>query len=193
MNIYVGGVNGVGKSTILRRATQIDKRLEVIHFASGIMQQLGLAPGSYDQLRDAPQPAKDVATSELVESLVSRRTHQIRLVDSHYMYLIEGKTYPSTRDWIAKFDALVLVTANSGVIWKRIQADEALRDRDLFSANDKLDNEHRELANSITDNQREFEDLVKRYHKDHFILTHNDDDVDRAARKLINFIDTVQA
>jgi len=192
MNIFVGGVNGVGKSTILRRVTQIDKRFEVIHLASGIMQQLGLAPGSYDALRDTPSKAQSAATTIMMQALVSRKTQQVRLIDGHYSYLIEGTQRSATDTWIKLLDAYVLVTAAPEVIWRRINSDEVLRDRDLFTADSSDAAKQAQLAQFIKVDETDFEALAKAHQKDHFVLTHNDDDVDRAAKQLINFCDTVK-
>lgn len=183
----------MGKSTILRRVAQMDKRFEVIHLASGIMQQLGLPPGSYDELRDASQPAKDKATTEMIHALVERHTHKVRLIDGHYLYAIAGQFSRAVGLWVASLDAYVLVTARTDVIWGRIQADEILRNRDLFAPGAKDSTEQEQLSRFINENAAEFERISKKYQKDHFILTHNDNDVDRAARQLINFCDTLQA
>lgn len=191
MNIYVGGANGVGKSTILRRAAQIDKRLEIIHLASGIMQQLGIAPGNYDALRATSRAVQDSATTAMIDALTARQTHKVRLIDGHYSYLVAGAFRPATAAWIDQFDALVLVTADTKIIWHRVQADEVLRDRDLFSSTADEAIKKAELTAFIENNRFEFELLSKKHQKDHFILTHNDDNVDRAAQQLINFINSI--
>jgi len=192
MNIYVGGVNGVGKSTILRRAAQIDKRLEIIHYSSAVMQLLGLGPNDYEAFHKLSQKVCNQATSQLMNDLIRRQTERIRLIDGHFLAIHEGTIYQLAGDWVARLDGLVLVTASFEVQWRRLQTDDRWLHRRIFKPGATKSEAMAELPTYIEKTKHEFDDWAKQFRLDHLELAHNDDDVDRAAHKLINFIDTLR-
>jgi adenylate kinase len=191
MNILVGGVNGVGKSTILRRVAQLDGRFEVVHYTSALMQQMGLAPGDYDDLRRFTQAQRTQATVELMKNLTSRQTSKFRLIDGHYLTLVWGEVTNISGPWVASLDALILITAAPEVVWRRISSDEYVRDRELFAVDSNQTDRRTQLTSYITQTEAEFDKLVLTYQKPHFRLDHSTDDVDRAAEQIINFISSL--
>lgn len=187
MNVYVGGVNGVGKSTILRRVTQQDQSFEVIHFASALMQELGLGPGDYDALHDTAKETSEAAMAKIINALVERQTTKIRLIDGHYLNTIWGHIKPIATDWIAGMDAAILITAQPSVVWRRIEQDEAYRDRELFPKGMKDKDAKVFLADYIGQTEHYFDQLVNKYDLEHFMLEHSSDDAERAAQQIITF------
>ncbi|HSX14939.1 MAG TPA: ATP-binding protein [Candidatus Saccharimonadales bacterium] len=193
MNIFVGGVNGVGKSTILRKVANLDSRFEVIHYASALMQQLGLAPGDYDSLHTIPQAKRLAVTQQMMENLAERRTQKVRLIDGHYLILVKGVISPIAGDWVKLLDALILIKAAPQVILDRIQKDEGWRDRELFTPEMSDQDCQALLADYGRQTEAEFDQLTQQFPIDHFILEHSDDDVERAAHQIINFANQLLA
>ena len=193
MNIFVGGVNGIGKSTILRRVAQIDKRFEVVHYSGAVMQQLGLNPSDYEAFHKVDMIRCNQATAEVMSGLISRQTAKIRFIDGHYLAIREGEIFRLAGDWVAGLDGLVLVAAELAVAWERLQIDGRWQSRRIFTPDATPSEAQTELARNLEQTSQEFERWSEQYQKDHFVLTHNDDDAERATRQLINFCDTVRA
>lgn len=157
------------------------------------MQQLGVKPGDYDALHAVPNPVRDTAMATIMTGLAERRTKKIRLIDGHYINTVWGEIHVVTADWswIGLLDAFVLIEATPAVVWQRISEDENLRDRELFTKHTSDTAKQAQLATYLQASHDQFDQLTSAYQKDHFVLTHNDNDIDRTAQKLIHFVDSL--
>jgi adenylate kinase len=131
MNIYLGGANASGKSTIMAEYLKLDPSAEIIHGTRLLMDAHGIA-GDYDELRRMSQEHLRPVYSTAMRRLLSEPVEHTRILDSHYLYIRKGEVHQSTEDWIGDFDAVVLVYADPETSWKRIRADHKKRDRALF-------------------------------------------------------------
>lgn len=133
---FVGGINGTGKTTVLAEVKKLNSNLEVIKGSAAFMQWLGLPPGDYDSLRGLSANHKDQEFAKLILATADRVKEQkaTTLVDAHYINIIEGSIADCTGDWMGKFDALFVITANYQAVFDRICQDEELskRNRSLF-------------------------------------------------------------
>ncbi|HSX42300.1 MAG TPA: ATP-binding protein [Candidatus Saccharimonadales bacterium] len=138
LNYFVGGVNGVGKSTLLDAIAKKSSNFRVVKGSEELMRWLGI-PGDYDALRALPREKKRVEWVKCLEKLLDDHYGHDLLVDAHYLNMIDGVVTEVVGEWIAWFDAAVLVTAPPAEILKRIEGDRA-RERGLFRSDesDKL-------------------------------------------------------
>lgn len=129
---FVGGVNGVGKSTFLKELTQQEPQFKILKGSSAFMDWLGIEQGDYDSLRALPDDHKRQEFDKMMEKVLSEPLDdgKILLVDAHYFHYKRGKMVDTTGDWISMIDALFVVTADSGNVFKRVSEDE--KERDLF-------------------------------------------------------------
>src|SRR5665213_1727358 len=91
LTYFIGGVNGVGKSTLLKRIQE--KRpndFEVISGSKLLMESLGIA-GDYDALRALSNEQKAQAWAECVNQLLEAPRTANLLVDSHYVNLVNDE------------------------------------------------------------------------------------------------------
>lgn len=156
---FVGGVNGVGKTTLLRAIAEASPSFRIVKGSERFMQHLGI-PGNYDALRRLPEEVKSREWSNCLEQILDETydLHQDLLLDAHYLNLIEGQVTTVTGVWMETFDAAVLVTASAEEILGRIQQD--LRDRALFY--DEAD-ELAILKSYLEATEKEFSRCVKDY------------------------------
>jgi adenylate kinase len=131
MHYYVVGVNGSGKTTLLK-AIAAETGIEAVHGTTELMHYLGI-PGNYDALRTMDQGEVLEKWRETAEQLVEANGDKSLFVDTHIMNLTHGNVVRRDGDWIAKYDAMILVKAKPAVILSRVLQD-AGKDRALFPA-----------------------------------------------------------
>lgn len=133
---YLGGVNGVGKTTFEHHLmTSHPERFEVVHGAGKLMQYLGLQPGDYAGLRATARNVKAEAFANLVADLTKDTDGRSKILSTHFAILTQGQIEWNRKEpWLSNnVDALVLLRAPLGELFARITADA--RDRKLFGSN----------------------------------------------------------
>jgi adenylate kinase len=133
MSVYfIGGVNGVGKSSFLNELTSKYPEFYVVKGSSALMQWLGLNPGDYDKLRAMPEDYKTAQFDLMMENLLIHPPHSdgIMLIDAHYFHYNEGNLVDTTGTWISKMDALFVITAGIDEVYSRVAGDS--KERNLF-------------------------------------------------------------
>ena len=185
MKVYVGGINGSGKTTILK---EVAKQLgfEYIQLTHLMMEALGF-PFDYDKLRITPEVEKTKVREEILAKLLSDNDRNI-IIDSHYLNLIKGKTNIVNGPAIAKFDILVLISAPVEQIWQRIYEDQKTRDRALFPDNFTSEESFQMLTKYQEDTAQEFSRLASTYHKKNIEIINVDGELESSIAKLVNFI-----
>lgn len=131
MHYYVVGVNGSGKTSLLN-ALAAETGIEVIHGTAALMRHLGIS-GDYAALRAMDQEKVLSEWGEMAARLVAEHGDQPFLLDTHILNLTKGKVIRRDGDWIARYDALILIKARPATILARIRQDAA-KDRALFPA-----------------------------------------------------------
>lgn len=141
---FIGGVNGVGKTTFLTEVSIRYPKFRVIKGSSAFMEWLGIAQGDYKSLRALPDEYKRVEFDKMMNDLLSKPTEdgKILLIDAHYFHYKHGKMIDTTGDWMSMLDALFVITGRTDEVFKRVSEDN--KDRDLFP-DDTLPEEQREL------------------------------------------------
>jgi len=130
LKYFVGGVNGVGKTTLLKAIAEARPEFLVLRLSEHLMKWLGI-PGDYDALRALSQEYKREQVPLCLERLLEDNQDRSILVDTHYLNTINGEITVVTDEWLSRFDALVMITAPTVDVIRRIDNDPA-RDRALF-------------------------------------------------------------
>lgn len=183
MKIFVGGINGAGKTTICDLAA---KELGIKHIkgSSLIMDYLGF-PGDYEKLRAQSPEQQKVAWDMCAETILTNKDSF--LLDRHYLSLNKGKINLRVGDWINKFDALILITAPIDDILGRIEKDLEKRDRALFSKNEE-ENEIKNLEEHQKSTREEFYRIVESSQKPAIEIINADGKGKEAVSGLVEFL-----
>jgi adenylate kinase len=128
MKYYFGGVNGVGKSTLIDKIVELEPNFEHFRGATELMKHLGIE-GDYDALRSLNHEESTAAFFEIVEARLSEPGDVI--FDAHFANLKHGQLYTITSHMLGKLDGLVLITTPLETIFKRLRQDNS-KDRSLF-------------------------------------------------------------
>lgn len=187
MKIYVGGINAVGKSTLLKEAAE---RLgyRYIHATTGLLDSLGFGK-DYEKLRALTQRERDIKLGEYIRDLLHDRGSRF-LLDGHYLGLVRGEVNRLTDSWLKDFDMLVLVSAPLGDIWRRIESDSKTRDRALFPADISEEEKKEMLLRYQKQTAEEFGRLAKLYEKPHVEILNEENRLKESVQRLVSFIET---
>ncbi len=128
-NAFVCGINGVGKTMILRRVAELRPDLTIIPGSASLMEFLGIH-GDYDALRAVPEPEALNALTQMIAGLMDRHSDGGMIFDAHLLNIVRGRVKDVTPPIIHGFDVLTLIIADSAKAYARMQADG--RDRALF-------------------------------------------------------------
>ena len=184
MKIYIGGLNAVGKSTLLKKAAD-QLGFTYVHATSGLLNHLGFGK-DYEKLRALSQHERDIALAQYIESLFTENNRgKSILVDGHYLSLVRGKIDQVTGPWIGKFDALALISAPIEDIWRRIEADASMRDRALFPPDTNTSEQKEILANYDVQMHKEFDQLANTYSKPRIEITNHEGKLEDAIEKFV--------
>lgn len=133
--LFVGGVNGSGKSTVLSLLARKNKFAEVVRGSSFFMNWLGIRDKNYKKLRTLPDRFVLREQEKMIDFLVHRKHFKKEVVavflDAHFVNIRKGKAQEWIGDWFRFFDGAVLVEATSSEILTRMEKDSE-RDRDIF-------------------------------------------------------------
>lgn len=120
---FVGGINGVGKSTLISEIEKI-KKYRIIHGSALLMERMGLDRGDYDSLRKLPDKLKDEEWDKAMNYVIeTSEIGQCTLIDSHYSHIKLGVATKVLGDWVSGMDGLFLISANPSEICRRIDID----------------------------------------------------------------------
>lgn len=148
--VFCGGLSGVGKSTAIRqlllRHSDVYRALD-----SGIfMDFLGLKPGDYSSLRRLPVAETEQALERLVIQVAVTADSRpgFGLVDAHFLRIVDGLVTVATGPWLTRLSALVVITADPDVVWRRQVEDHVRggRDRRLYPVDAQAAERRRLLA-----------------------------------------------
>ena len=184
MRYFIGGISGVGKSTFVRSVVaRQPNRFQAVHVAGAFMDFLGFDK-DYEKLRSLPDDIRDERLFACINELIEKNPGE-SLFDFHYLNIVRGKMTRLTGPWLSDFDALILITADSREIVRRIMADPAMRDRALFKR-DLSPDEMTERMNAYARAEKhEFTRVARKYRKPHLII--NKDGDDRPVAEFLEF------
>lgn len=136
---FIGGVNGVGKSTFLTEVCTRHPGFRIVKGSSAFMEWLKLESGDYDSLRALADDYKRAEFDRMMNDLLSQppTDGKIMLIDAHYFHYKRGEMVDTTGDWMSMLDALFVVTGETEEVFKRVLEDT--KGRDLFAQGASLD------------------------------------------------------
>ena len=189
MKVFAGGINGVGKSTVLRRTAEV-MDIEYVSGSTALLSHLGF-PGDYEKLRALSSDEQDREWAACVEKLLA--TGRSFLLDAHYLSLVRGKvTHQGGKEWLRRFDVAAIIMAPVGEILERISADERVRDRALFpeglSESGKLDMLIKYQEATYTD----FRTLAWKYDLYSIEIFNGAGDLEKTVSKLVDWLSTIR-
>lgn len=190
MNIYTGGVNAVGKSSLLKKVAE-QTNYTYIHATSHLMKSFGF-DSDYEKLRSLTQDQRDEHLAKCMTDLVQNNPEENFLVDGHYLALVKGTTNKVTGNWIKNFDALVLVTADTQDVWERIIKDSPERDRALFPDNFTESQKIEMLKKFQQDSFDEFKSISKTFNIPSIEIKNKKDLQEEAVQNLILFLEKLR-
>src|SRR3989344_4953748 len=98
--VFVGGINGVGKTTISRLASSQDNIIGFIKGSVFFMKWLDLKKGDYGGLQSLPDKRVLRELGSMMEYIVRRkrfdRTKKMILIDAHFVNVRKG----GAQEWI---------------------------------------------------------------------------------------------
>ena len=127
----MGGINGVGKSHFLKTLKDVKPDYELIDGSTEFIKWLGFGE-DYEKLRRLMPEIRDSRLSEFINQTLNKSEAETLVYIGHYIVLVRGEIIHVVRDWLARFDGIVLMTASPEVILHRVNSDAHERDRALF-------------------------------------------------------------
>lgn len=187
MNIFVGGVNGSGKTTVLESIGALRPDWLVTKSSQAFMEWLGF-PGDYARLQQLNPDERDAKLTEFMHIVTERgEKTPCQLLDSHYLNLKHGKTECVTGPWLKNFDALVLISTSASTIVDRLQGDERLHHRALFTEGTPANQQLSLLQEYIKATEKAFFSLAQQFHLPHIKIENFDKN--QAANDLTTFVE----
>lgn len=183
---FIGGVNGVGKSTFLKELTEREPQFKILKGSSAFMSWLGLEQGDYEGLRALPDDYKRQEFDKMMVQVLTEPSvdGKILLVDAHYFHYKRGEMLDTTGDWMSMMNALFVVTANCEDVFRRVSEDE--KERDLFPIGSDEENQ-RQMLNSYLEGTI---NLAKQLSEAHdvplVILENRQDDMESTIKEFLN-------
>lgn len=194
---FVGGVSGVGKSTLLEAVSNKQPDMRIVHGASMLLRALGLAPNDYEALRNTNENQKNSAYARIVmhEAVDNVGQPGVVVFDSHYLNLVRGGVHRTvgTLDESRMFalDGLILVTTtNPATIYNRVARDTS-RDRALFPVGATEATCNAIMHNYCDATQAEFERLTHVLAMPSLVIRNEETGFDQAVAKFMAFDATI--
>lgn len=188
--IYIGGVNGVGKTSIAQAFAR-QESIRMLNGSTELMKYLGI-PGNYDQLRRLPESVKEQALTTLFEDLALTNSEAPTVITGHYVKVLCGTVNPTYGPWYKHCSLLVLVISPPHSILRRIARDEitgARVGRRLFGSREiTLGVQIRMLERAQRMSLAVMHRATREFGVPSLSLENKDDHLSDAVKRLTNFV-----
>jgi len=175
---FVGGINGSGKSTILKELTKTEKKVKIIHGSVYFMRWLGLKNGDYNTLRSLDDVFVLKELDKMMNFLIKNPSFDANLIifNAHYLNIRYGKAIKWIGDWMRLMDGLFLIKSNPQIILQRLNNDlkKTKRDRNLFSQNANYVKKIKFLSFCNNKSEIIIKKLSKNFNIPYFIINNKD-------------------
>lgn len=190
ISYFFGGVNGVGKSTMLNAILSFGTQFEMFKGSSRLMQRLGISVGDYDSLRALPDEVKELAVNNMMEEVLLERTENSvpLLVDAHFINYKKGEMRDATGPWMRHLKGIFLVEAPAEIILERARSDSATgkRQRDLLPDNLSDDDELEWINRYILATREKANEISRIYGVPNFVLINEKPDLTSLLERFTN-------
>ncbi len=160
MKYFVGGINGTGKSHFITNLADVKPEYYTVDGSREFMRWLGFGH-DYEKLRNLMPDIRDARLADFINQTLNKTEAETLVYVGHYIVLVRGEIINITRDWLSRFDGIVLMTSNPETILKRISKDD--RDRALFKEGTTDEEALKVLKNYSLKEHVAFLELADRY------------------------------
>lgn len=180
--IYVGGIHGVGKSTIFQKTRRKIEECdyEILHYSSLMLSVAGNV-SSLDDLNSLPYEQRLNIRDKIYKEISSSKKNVV--LDSHYSLLIMKGDVPDRFEFgipetfINNITGFVLIEADSGSVYQR---------------RSKMPGKRRVLSKPLIELEltveRGFAQLACKLEKKDLFVIDNSEDIESACDMLVDFI-----
>lgn len=181
------GVNGVGKTTLLKSACK--SQPEVFHLFPGstrFMEKLGLRPDDYESLRKLPEDFKAKEFDNLmIETLREKKpgTRSVLLIDAHLYNYKQGQMIPSSTEWMGGLDSLFLISTDASSLLTRIGKDT--KTRDILPIGLGQRKQIKMLTHFLNSTERKACEIAKQYRIPFSIIQNPENGMDTAVQEFV--------
>ena len=190
--IFLGGINGVGKTSIAQAIFKRCPSLRVIQGSGELMKQLNISVGDYRTLQKISERVKRQALEIIFCNLKSQsQAHEI-IITGHYVKVLNGIIASDFGPWFQNCDKLVLVVSPPKQIINRVLIDEVNRkrmQRNLFGSKlSNIDDQIKLLEYAQRMSEKVMADIAQKFHLSSFRINNPDGKIELAINQLINLI-----
>jgi len=173
--VFVGGISGCGKSTVLDNLIRVYSGVEIIHGSKHFMEWLGIKNYNYRELELLPNNFKNKETDKMIRFLLRRISSENEwfLLDAHYLRISNGKVTNAVGSWLSLFDALFLVVARPEIILRRINNDSKNRNRNIFNKGSSEASKLIQIQKFSDETLDKMKYLSKKFKIPYFIINNN--------------------
>lgn len=122
----VTGVNGVGKSTLIREAVDMEPDLTSFSASQQLMARFSCRPGDYQALDSVPLADRIAASNRLIVDAIAASSGGGLLIDAHLLAFEGGVPADCAGRWVLSLAGVVVVTASPSTIDVRLASDHVI-------------------------------------------------------------------
>lgn len=188
--IFLGGLNGVGKSTITEKASQ-NCSLKAVRGSERLMKELGFSAGEYEKLREISTEKKQRTTEKIFVELETKAEDEDLIVSAHYIKVVRGDVTPSRGPWYGHCDKLILVVASPEEILDRINLDENTgkrTQRSLFGSRTAREEKLKLLKQAQELSREVFQEKAEELEVPTLLVRNPEERIKKTTDKVIKFI-----
>lgn len=183
MKVFIGGINGVGKTTFLNALQKQMPEARFVDGAKSFMEWLGI-PNDYESLRKIDNATANEKKNQFITELCQQYDNLV--FGAHYLNLVNGEVRDvSLGDWPKLFDYLVFLTAPIEDIYERINRDETSRDRALFGPDIGREEAIRLLDQYNEQNRQKAKELSNRFNVPYIEIENGSNQLEKAVENFI--------
>lgn len=175
----VGGVNGVGKSSLTQELSVRYPEFEVFRGSTRFMEWLRLPPGDYEVLQKLPEDYKSAELEKMMAEVFKNGVSggKTLIIDAHYFNYKHGELIDATGGWVSQLDALFVVSVSPATILRRIELDQVTggRKRDVLPHNISRTQKIELLGKFLRVTVDKAQDLSKKYSVPYFVINNDTD------------------